>query len=357
MRTPDQTGIERKGGGRFRLFAVYGTIVLLAGTAFLSLDVYLGYHRLLTQIEATTIRDTFIPDDRLGWRPKPGSVGYNLSPGNFEVNYRIDSQGFKAVPFRARPELRIYFFGDSYTFGHGVGNDDTFPNIIADKHLKPKVEVINAGVTGYGLIQMLLRLYELEDQLNPGDIIVFSPTSWNLRRNLEEFAFVGQFIFMKRQLSVSYFPYITGGEIKSAPLDTPVNRLKTLLFYARFTGKISHRLYRVITRPDSLAQAKEIINSARELAAGKGTRFMLTFLPTYEECLRGRYGVDVSSLDYFDLLPHFPSRKEELDRIVFPGDSHWNSRGHAQAAKAIVSALREERLLEKRYVLENNEIK
>ena len=53
------------------------------------------------------------------------------------------------------PTGRIAAYGDSFTFGEGAGNDETWPHFLAEAL---EVPVANYGVAGYGPDQALLRL-------------------------------------------------------------------------------------------------------------------------------------------------------------------------------------------------------
>ena len=53
---------------------------------------------------------------------------------------------------------RILVLGDGFAFGLGVSDDETFSHLIESS--KPNLEVINMGVAGYGVDQMLL-LYRI----------------------------------------------------------------------------------------------------------------------------------------------------------------------------------------------------
>ena len=81
----------------------------------------------------------------------------------------------------------------------------------------------------------------------------------------------------------------------------------------------------------------------------KGAQFVLIFLPLPYECLIRSYYEDISSFPYFDIMHFFPSQQQELKKIVFNTDDHWNRAGHEIAAKAIITTLVEKGLLNKRY--------
>lgn len=338
---------------------ILGTVmgVVLAGVVFLPIDMYLGYRSLMAQLDSTEIKNVFIPDKQLGWKPKPDSIGLNRSPGNFDVRYHIDKNGFKTVPFKDSAKIRIFIFGDSYTFGHGVKNGDTYANIMAADYLKPTVKIVNCGVTGYGLTQMYGRLLEVADRIKPGDIVLFAPISSNLRRNWDDFVFVGQFIFFKKQLNVSYFPWFSKGKLEAVPLDAISNRLKTLLFYARFSGRLFQHLHRLVFAADPIPEAKAIIGAARAITRQKGARFVLIFLPSSTECIKKRYDLDISGFDYIDVRDRFPDTIEGIRKITFPSDPHWNPKGHALVAEIIINTLAANKILPPQYLRNLSRVK
>ncbi len=64
----------------------------------------------------------------------------------------IDSEGFRASPCSTGSEVWL-FVGDSYMYGHGVADGETFPyHVRAALHQHEKdICVVNAGVQGYAL--------------------------------------------------------------------------------------------------------------------------------------------------------------------------------------------------------------
>ncbi len=105
----------------------------------------------------------FQPDPVLGWIPGPGQEArlYEIADGRTisSALYSIDRYGRRITPgqggVRPRPLL---FFGDSYTFGWGVEDDQTFPYYVS--RLMPHHRVYNYGVPGYGPQGTLAQLSE-----------------------------------------------------------------------------------------------------------------------------------------------------------------------------------------------------
>jgi len=324
--------------------------ILFLALLFLIFDMYLGYRHLMDLSNETSIKNVFISDAKLGWKPKPSSLGTHRLTGKFDVTYQMDVQGFKYIPNEGEPEFSIYFFGDSYTFGHGVSNKDTFPNIIANNYLDKKIHVFNAGVTSYGIVQMFQYFLNIQEKIKKNDLIIFTPISHNIRRNLKDFDSLGQFIFLKKQLNVVYYPYYEKGILKYLPLDTPLNRLKALLFYARFTGRYFQLIYKLFPRRNTTNESLEMMRIAKTITEKKGARFLLIFLPTPGECVLGRFYETLSDFDYFDIRHYFPSTTNAQKIITINRDDHWNKAGHEIAAKAILSTLIEEGILDRKYI-------
>ena len=85
-------------------------------------------------------------DPELFWSPRPGFQG-SFMGGSVTIN----SLGLRGEEPRPRwaGARRIACFGDSITFGYGVGDQETYPFLL-DRALAPAgVEAVNAGVTGY----------------------------------------------------------------------------------------------------------------------------------------------------------------------------------------------------------------
>jgi hypothetical protein len=339
-----------------------GNIVLCVMTSLICLIFFLAYdfyqsYLFIENLQYATrqvsdIEDVHRMDNRLGWTLIPGSIGKHKlkGEGNFNVTYEIDQNGFKKTNNNTDdPDFNIYFFGDSFTFGVGVDNKDTFPNIIKQKYLRKEIHVYNAGVMGYGIVQMCQRFMDLESRIEEGDLIIFTPIAHDIKRNIKDFYFP-YFLMLTNQVPMGYFPYYDQGIIRYHRVENSFyNRLKLIVLGAPHTGKywLSFRSEFI---PDTTKEARNMIEIIRQRTEMKGGKFILFFLPYPNDCLKGRYDVDISGFDYYDILDYFPSDKQALQKIIFKNDSHWNVNGHEIAARAVVETLVREQIIDEKYL-------
>lgn len=108
----------------------------------------------------------FVYDPTLGWAPIPASSGTMLGkPLSFTA------EGTRAQNLDRPPATGplILALGDSMTEGYAVSDDETWP-----AHLERLTgrRVLNAGVRGYGLDQMVLRAERLVPEFKPSTVVL-----------------------------------------------------------------------------------------------------------------------------------------------------------------------------------------
>lgn len=99
--------------------------------------------------------------------------------GRADVPIRTNSLGLRGPEVALdKPEdaFRVLVLGDSVAFGWGVRGEDTFASqlaaLLATVYPDRRIEVINAGVSGYGTWQELRWLEETGLELSPDVVIV-----------------------------------------------------------------------------------------------------------------------------------------------------------------------------------------
>lgn len=103
-------------------------------------------------------------DELLGWKLNPGWSG-NHHHYDYEASYTINTDGFRNQNISRVDEPSYSVIGDSFTFGLGVDDDETFVSIMNKKNSDNSTEIhdsiLNYGVPGYSTDQQLILTNEL----------------------------------------------------------------------------------------------------------------------------------------------------------------------------------------------------
>jgi hypothetical protein len=90
------------------------------------------------------------------------TLGWTIKPNGYAPRYRANAQGLRGrIIYRPTPPegmLRLAAFGDSFTHGDDVRNEETWQEMLVQAHRQ--LEVLNFGVPGYGTDQAYLRYRE-----------------------------------------------------------------------------------------------------------------------------------------------------------------------------------------------------
>ena len=321
------------------LLIAWPAVTIVAEIAIV--PVHRAYVRVPEPDPATPLRQPVAgdsvhqPDQLLGWVPRPGARGRHVSEGNFDVTYTIDAQGRRVMPSHPGARRTLHFFGDSFTFGHGVEDDQTALSVIAGA-LGPRANVANYGVMAYGLEQMFLRLRAVKNAIRPGDVVVFAPVSLDLTRNLIDRYFVC-LLYDKSYSKIETFPWWDGTKWRPERVadhcpegDLPLAKLQRYLL-ARHSGKDK----------GALAQnADRIFGMARALAEERGAAFELVFLVYPDECLAKSLELDLSALRtaHRTLMPYCLD-DAAMARMRFATDRHLTPDGQRWAGMALLDVL------------------
>lgn len=127
-------------------------------------------------------RETFAEyDPLLGWKLTPLAEGPFFSR-EFFTHITINAYGFRDATFvkerdSENERIRIAVIGDSYAWGYGVEENETFASLLENYSLesnrsKKRKEVLNFAVTGYGTDQFLLQLNTTVISYQPDVIMI-----------------------------------------------------------------------------------------------------------------------------------------------------------------------------------------
>jgi len=137
----------------------YEKVSRITGVTEWSLDTWEGI---------TYFWDEYHP--RYGWTNVPGYKSDARIPFRVTINGQRLRATREYSPAPVRPLRRIAMFGDSSTFGEEVNDEETVPALL-EGELRD-AEVLNFGVRGYGLGQMMLRMEDEAFALKPDHVVV-----------------------------------------------------------------------------------------------------------------------------------------------------------------------------------------
>ena len=266
-------------------------------------------------------------------------LSYELNPAyagrSYGTEVKVDHLGFRnneEVPAQCDPGVfRIVCVGDSFTFGMGVDAREAWPHVLNEVMPPPpgygKIEVINAGVCGYNLIQYCEEVRAKVFGLNPSLILV----------GLVENDLAPPFYVRDGYLCVPR---------KKTALPIPGKRwLQTHSYLYQFAafryqqwvtarlGRTNPQLAREIKAQDTDAwaaqSAESVLRQTVVEAAAKGIRMIGVVLdappPSPIPALCERAG-----------LPCIPTTLDSGNRLP---DRHPNPAGHRDYARQIAAAL------------------
>jgi lysophospholipase L1-like esterase len=159
----------------------------------------------------------FACDPELGNIPVPHQQGVRNAPGGFTFRYSNNSLGWRGSwEYRdvKQTEYRVLFLGDSFTYGTGVNDDQTFAAQLekAFSAAQQSVEVLNAGCPGKGTDYALKCFQTVGRKFYP-DLTVLGFTVNDFQDNERS----------------EYYTIGKGGKLRVKPLNCNSSTLKAVL--------------------------------------------------------------------------------------------------------------------------------
>jgi lysophospholipase L1-like esterase len=171
-RSPYTDGVRESAASRWKTAAGKGVLVV-AGVCFALLFLEVGIRLIAPQ----NVRFFDDSDLRLNaWEFIPHARHDNYIGVPVQIN-NVGLRGRDVAVPKPNGVYRIVALGDSITFGYGVPNEKTFPQVLElllNQNLATSVhyEVVNAGVPGTGLTYYEYFVRKRAPQLNPDLILI-----------------------------------------------------------------------------------------------------------------------------------------------------------------------------------------
>jgi hypothetical protein len=345
------------------LFKIFGVLLSFL-VAFAGAEVAV---RLISPQEVGPVR--FVCHPELGEIPVPGQQGERRIPGVYSFRYSNNSLGWRGRrEYReAKPtDYRVLLLGDSFTYGTGVNDDQTFA-VQVEKDLRGaqlSVEVLNAGCPGKGTDYELKCFQTVGRKFHP-DLTVLACLGNDFQDNARG----------------EYYNIGSRGELQVKPLDCHRGTIKAaldrlpaynwLLSRSQAANLIKQAGIKVLinrarkTDPDA---TRGLVVSYTRSASGYGTatdreltriylgqlnaavkqagsELMMFYIPVAPEVLEYRQKRTISAdertmqhlaaengLVLWSLTPLLAHSGQSIDRLYYP-EGHWTAAAHAIAAR------------------------
>jgi hypothetical protein len=308
-------------------------------------ELAITYYRAVSVGQGTVRYQQLIEHDpELGWRLKANAHAREVLDGNYDVFYEIDKERRKGIPQNEGAKHTIHFFGESFIFGQGVTNEETAVNLLAKK-LEGRFNILNYGVPGYGIEQMLLHFRSRLSNIRPNDIVVFAPLSGDLKRNFIHRAHVCKYVLEYSHENSPSLPMWTENGWVSIHVSDECSALEALLLNSSgLLGRLYRWRHENKVTDEILRNADKVFSEAAQLAKKRSARFYVVFVTNPLECERRAFEVDIDNLKtpFASFLPYCPDDQGLRQRLHFPTNYHWTAEGNRWAAGALEEILRRE---------------
>ncbi len=314
----------------------------------------------------------YAPDPDLGYGLLPGFQG-TVATGEYDSRIHINEMGLRSAPVGTPEPGRksVLVLGDSFTFGVGVSNPETYPALLETRLSASgfPCRVHNAGVPGHGPVQYQGRYHQLRSVLRPDCVLMGMYIGNDIfdciwKKEGTRFKVVDGWVVSGDVYRLDRFKTWIRTH---SHLYRLVSRLsqKILLGNQSHEGRFNHLTDQLLSQGDwsenpFLAEAcntlRTELEGLRRQVEEDGAVLLIVLLPL--ECQVSdslwaaraedrcrRFGpqerlcrlFEEMGLAYLDLVPTF--QKHQDGDLFYALDGHWTPAGHRVVAEAVARAV------------------
>ena len=163
---------ETKDGASANRNRVFAAISIMLGLVFAVIVAEWGLGVYFQRLQSQSMDTGFMRyHPQLGWSLSPEWSGQHRHY-DYQATYNLGPAGFREQPPKAATgaaSQRIAVLGDSFTFGLGVEDKETFTAVL---NASGDAEFINYGVPGTSTDQQLLLLNQLMRRDPPDEVVL-----------------------------------------------------------------------------------------------------------------------------------------------------------------------------------------
>lgn len=298
---------------------------------FLVMYIFSGFHGPSTKF-----------DPELGW-----STIYNHTGMENGRKFTTNSLGFRSEEVDLSRD-HILLIGDSVTWGLNVGDKEHVAYFLGEK--MNDYQILNLGVSGYGIDQEYLLLKRNIDKLNPRLIVVIICTENDKKTTIRDVAYgkskplftvdekiINQYSGQAETVDSDYLVLASGLISRYSCVN--------LLYYFNYWGR-----HRGICFPKTLGEKETkyvmigLIKKIKHLAKKHNSGLLFVLSPSRvkeDNKLRSltkleyfKRLLDLTSSEYLDFFKYIKKRNFDEDDIFFDS-THYTPHGHKILAEAI----------------------
>lgn len=332
-----------------------------------------GFNRYIFILEDHGEKLIYDPD--LGWKNAPG---WSIERPNMVVS--VNSHGLRGPErdyVKQNGVRRILILGDSFTFGYGVSDDETYPAVLEQmlRENREGYEILNMGVNGYGTDQQYLTLIQEGDCYAP-DLVVLALFTGNDFFDVQSAAlsYSAKPYFVDESLRVNNVPVpLYAGNDRQQAYFQPAGLIRfsalyRLLFLSaakNYSAASFLAMFGLCGRTEVLKSNDKInpvdvaVAIIRHIADDMEQRkcpFVVMKFGDFLELNTSQVSSEFESkvqqipgIHYLDLDDAFAARRLSKKTLTEgTGDYHWNNVGHRHVATILSEFLQQERLLSAR---------
>lgn len=298
----------------------------------------------------------FMYDKDIGLIHIPHLKGCEYRPNNYNIKFTNGDDGFRITHKGEMPDFvnkKIMFIGDSFTYGKGVNDNETFAYRLQETLLKDSVQIINAGVEGRGTDHGLRTYQHYKDKYQPNTVIHFAHYN-DLADNIrdEYFEIVNDSTFTPKK-----FDHLVGGTKAKLQKSKLYN---WLISNSHFFALLKSVLVGILM-PDQIVRYEDGIDmdKAKKLTSGflrqlqkeveaDGRKFIVFYIPAREDIEARKKGERTeqeeffinyfteNNIDFHNLSDDFINSGEtEVIKNFYLLEGHWNAKGHQFASEKL----------------------
>lgn len=305
------------------------------------------------------------PHPILGWYNQKGKAAI-LKNTDVYVQVNTNSHGFRGrreyQTQKPISKIRILCLGDSYVFGWGVRDEETFCAQL-ESGVK-NLEAINLAAAGYGVDQFFLSYRVIGKNFHPDFVLIglYPEDFWRASRSYTDTGYGKPYftLTMEGHLVLHNVPVKGPAELEYRQFPDLIEHewWESMLLHSSIYRYLKHKTLRLArdlgwVDPDLTEEwllgriiLKELIREARQ----NGSRPVILLIPPVSWMTNAKLTSPQKSIRRFanrenvplvDLTPYLieAATKSSITDFYYKDDKHWTAQAHKLAADVLIAQL------------------